>query len=77
MRSDAQQGPVYTTINTQRIAIYPGKFKSILVQKISPDSELLICMVDMPKKIKLWLRFLLLEIYPDSPVYTSVQIRSV
>ena len=31
-------GPVYTTTNTQRIAIYPGKFKFILV-KISPDSE--------------------------------------
>ena len=30
-------GPVYTTTNTQRIAIYPGKFKFILV-KISPDS---------------------------------------
>ena len=30
-------GPVYTTTNTQHIAIYPGKFKFILV-KISPDS---------------------------------------
>ena len=30
-------GPVYTTTNAQRIAIYPGKFKFILV-KISPDS---------------------------------------
>ena len=29
---------VYTTTNTQRIAIYPGKFKFISV-KISPDSE--------------------------------------
>ena len=31
-------GPVYTTTNTQRVAIYPGQFKSILVIKISPDS---------------------------------------
>ena len=29
-------GPVYTKTNTQRIAIYPGKFKFIPV-KISPD----------------------------------------
>ena len=36
-----------------------------------------VCTVDMPKKIKLYLRFLLREIYPDSPVYKSVLIRSV
>ena len=29
-------GPIYTITNTQRIRIYPGKTKSILV-KISPD----------------------------------------
>ena len=29
-------GPIYTTTNTQRIRIYPGKLKSFLV-KISPD----------------------------------------
>ena len=29
-------GPIYTIINTQRIRIYPGKLKFILV-KISPD----------------------------------------
>ena len=29
-------GPIYTITNTQRIRIYPGKLKSILV-KISPD----------------------------------------
>ena len=29
-------GPIYTITNTQRIRIYPGKFKFILV-KISPD----------------------------------------
>ena len=32
---------------------------------------------DMPKKIKLQLRFLLLEIYPDSPVYTSTNTESI
>ena len=31
-------GPLYTTTNSQHIAIYPGKCKFILV-KISPDSE--------------------------------------
>ena len=30
-------GPIYTITNTQRIRIYPGKLKFILV-KISPDS---------------------------------------
>ena len=30
-------GPVYTITNTQRIKIYPGKLKFILV-KISPDT---------------------------------------
>ena len=29
-------GPIYTITNTQRIRIYPGKLKFILV-KISPD----------------------------------------
>ena len=29
-------GPIYTATNTQRIRIYPGKLKFILV-KISPD----------------------------------------
>ena len=29
-------GPIYTITNTQRIRIYPGKLKLILV-KISPD----------------------------------------
>ena len=29
-------GPIYTITNTQRIRIYSGKLKSILV-KISPD----------------------------------------
>ena len=34
LRSDS--GPIYTITNTQRIRIYPGKLKFILVQ-ISPD----------------------------------------
>ena len=35
-------GPVYTTTNTQRIAIYPGQFKFIPV-KILPDLGRLHC----------------------------------
>ena len=31
-------GPIYTITNTERIRIYPGKLKFILV-KISPDPE--------------------------------------
>ena len=38
--SKCVSGPVYTTTNTPRIAIYPGKFRFIPVQ-ISPDSGLL------------------------------------
>ena len=34
----SESGPAYTTTNTQRIAIYPDKFKFVLV-KISPGSE--------------------------------------
>ena len=34
---DMNLGPIYTITNTQRIRIYPGKLKFILV-KISPDS---------------------------------------
>ena len=35
-------GPIYTITNTQRIRIYPGKLKFILV-KISPDPGRLHC----------------------------------
>ena len=55
-----------TITNTQRIRIYPEKLKFILV-KISPDSERL--HGKHAKENKLLSRFLLLEIYPDSPVY--------
>ena len=67
-------GPVYTTINMRRIVIYPGKFKCILV-KISRSKD--VYTVDMSKIIKLQLRLLLLEIYPDSPVYMSVNTERI
>ena len=44
--------PIYTITTTQRIRIYPGKLKFILV-KISPDP-----VANMPKKTKLYSRFL-------------------
>ena len=49
----------------QRIAIYTGKFKFILV-KISPDSERL--HGRHAKENQTLVMFLLLEIYPGSPV---------
>ena len=68
-REQCDLGPIYTT---QRIRIYPGKLKFILV-KISPYRRRY-----MPKKTKLYSRFLLLRIlYPDSPVHTSGNIRRV
>ena len=67
-------GPVYMTTNMQRIAIYPGKFKFILLKSHRIQD---IYTVDMPKKIKLQLRFLILEIYPDSPVYTSANMEHI
>ena len=35
-RGECDLGPIYTITNTQRIRIYPGKLKLIMV-KISPD----------------------------------------
>ena len=64
-------GPIYTTTNTQRIRIYPGKLKFILV-KISPDP-----VANMPKKTKLYSRYFLLRIYPDSPVHTSANTEHI
>ena len=34
-------------------------------------------MVNMPKKTKLYSRFLLLRIYPDSPVHTSAKTERI
>ena len=48
--------PIYTITNMQRIRIYPGKLKFVLV-KISPDPGL---------RKPNYSRFLLLRIYPDS-----------
>ena len=67
-------GPIYTITNTQRISIYPSKLKFILVKKISPDLGCLHQVANMPKKTKLYSRFSLLRLYPDSPVHTSTNI---
>ena len=55
------------------IRIYPGKLKFILV-KISPDPGRLHGKHAKVVKTKLYSRFLLLRIYPDSPVHTSANI---
>ena len=54
--------PIYTITNTQRIRIYPGKLKFVLVKITSDPGK---------NKTKLYSRFLLLRIYLDSPVHTS------
>ena len=67
--------PIYTITNTQRIRIYPGKLKSIQV-KIS-DLIQGVNMSNMPKKTKLYSRFLLMRIYLDSPVHTSANTERI
>ena len=48
---------IYTVTNTQHIRIYPGKLKSFLIKfHLIQDVN----MADMPKKIKLYSRFLTL-----------------
>ena len=59
---------IYTITNTQCIRIYPGKLKLILVKISSAPGQ---------KKTKLYSRFLLLRIYPDSPVHTSANAESI
>ena len=66
-------GPIYTITTTQHIRIYPGKLKFILI-KISRDPGR--SHGKHAKETKLYSRFLLLIIYPDSPVHTSAK-RSV
>ena len=67
-------GPIYTIKNTQHIRIYPGKLKFILV-KISRDPGRL--HGKHAKETKLYSRFLLLRIYPDSPVHTSANTERI
>ena len=65
-------GPIYTITNTQRIRIYRGKLKFILV-KISPGSGRL-----HGKHAKeFYSRFLLLRIYPGSSVHTSANMERI
>ena len=60
-------GPIYTITNTQRIRIYPGKLKFILV-KISPDPG---------KKNQTLFTFLTTENLSDSPVHTSANTEHI
>ena len=66
-------GPIYIITNTQPIGIYPGKLKSILVKFYLIQD---INMANTPRKTKLYSRFLVLRIYPDSPVHTSANAYS-
>ena len=59
--------PIYTITNTQRIRIHPGKLKFVLVKFIGSRA----------KKTKLYSRFLLLRIYPDSPVHMSANTERI
>ena len=61
--------PIYTITNTQRIRVYPGK-----VKLIHPGQNFI---GSRTKKTKLYSRFLLLRIYPDSPVHTSANTESI
>ena len=56
--------PIYTVTNTQRIRIYPGKLKFVLVQNLIGSRT---------KETKLYSCFLLLRIY-RTPMFTEVQI---
>ena len=60
--------PIYTITNTQRIRIYPGKIE------IYPGQNFI---GSRTKKTELYSRFLLLRIYPDSPVHTSANTASI
>ena len=72
--SSCDLGSIYTITDTQRIRIYTGKLKLILV-KISPDPGSLLG--KHAKNTQLYSRFLLLRIYPDSPVHTSASTEHI
>ena len=67
-------GPIYTITNTQRIKIYPGKLKFILVN-ISPDPGRLHGKHDIENQTLF--TFLATENYPDSPVHTSANTEPI
>ena len=67
-------GPICTITNTQRIRIYPGKFKFILV-KISPDPGHL--HGTHAKENQTLFTFLTAENFIRTPLLTRVQIWSV
>ena len=65
--------PIYTITNTQRIRIYPGILKFILV-KISPDPGR---SHGKHAKENQTLFTFLMSIYPDSPVHTSANTERI
>ena len=67
-------GPIYTITNTQRIRIYPGKLKLILV-KISPDPGHL--RGKHAKENQTLFTFLTTENLFRAPLFTRVQIPSI
>ena len=74
-RSDqCDLGPVYTITNTQRIRIYPGKLRFILV-KISPDPGRL--HGKHAKENQTLFTFLTTENHPDSPVHTGANTERI
>ena len=60
----------------QGIRIYPGKLKPVLV-KLKFHLIQDVNMANMPKKTKLYSRFLLLRIYPDSPVHMTANMERI
>ena len=68
------KSPGYAITNTQRIRIYLGKLKLILV-KISQDPGRL--HGKHAKENQTLFNFLLLRIYPDSPVHTSANTERI
>ena len=60
----------------QGTRIYPGKLKPVLV-KLKFHLIQYVNMANMPKKTKLYSRFLLLRIYPDSPVHMSANMERI
>ena len=67
-------GPIYTITNTQRIRIYPGKLKLILV-KISPDPGRL--HGKHAKENETLFTFLTTESLFQTPLFTRVQMSSI
>ena len=62
-------GPIYAITNRQRIRIYPDSYWNSSWSKFHRIQDVYIA--NIPKKTRLYSRFLLLRIYLDSSVNTS------